>query len=157
MKPPLYIDGCEPGCQLADGKGDRCLDLETGAIVPMEGCQPHETGEGRPALQQGKRFVRIPTFDELHQEFKARYDEMEKEAAKDDASIPRTRDYREWADFLNGEFAAEECAIRWIASLRPDRLVAWVDDDVVTQVYDPATGKWDDEWDYDVIPWNHSD
>jgi hypothetical protein len=54
----------EPSDALAHGKGGLCLDLTTRDSVSASGCPDAETGEGRPALGQGKRFVRIPSVEE---------------------------------------------------------------------------------------------
>jgi hypothetical protein len=48
----------ELGEALAFGKGDHCLDLTAGAVVPASGCPDEQTGEARPALRRGKRFYR---------------------------------------------------------------------------------------------------
>jgi hypothetical protein len=59
-----------------------CLDLTTGAVVPAAGCPQEETGEGRPALQQGKRFLRLPALDEAFLEFVERGEQAEGEAER---------------------------------------------------------------------------
>jgi hypothetical protein len=160
----VVINSEELALRIAFGQSDYCVDFQTGAIVPSSGCPEQDTGDGRPALHQGKRFIRIPAFDELQQEFKARYDEWEQGDYEDstellpgDASAGEMRGnlaprleaarqdpgYREWAQALHGDMAAEAAAMRWIAILRPSCLVGWYEEGIgVTQVYDPASGEW---------------
>jgi hypothetical protein len=140
----------ELGEALACGKGDRCLDLTTGAVVPAANCPDQETGEGRPALRQGKRFVRVPAFDELHQELKQQLDNAEAEQDQEELLASelggKENDFLGWCDFLRGEEAQQQAALRWVANLRPDFKIAMVDelDDEPLYVYDPERGDWVD-------------
>ena len=65
-KKPIHIDLNELGMELVLGKGDKCLDRRTGDIVSAADCQADDIGEGRPGFRVGKRFIRIPQFDEAH-------------------------------------------------------------------------------------------
>jgi hypothetical protein len=139
------------GAALASGKGDHCLDLETGDVVRTAGCPEGETGEGRPALRTGKRFVRIPAFDELSQEFKRRLDNeqvpQDKAWVRSEVENSADRDeFLGWFDFLRQEGAEQEVALRWVASLRPDFKLAMVDesDAELLYLYDPGAGRWVD-------------
>jgi hypothetical protein len=66
MAKRVDIDITELGLQLREGHGDKCLDFQTGTIVLAKDCSEVDSGEGRPALLQGKRFIRIPTLDEAY-------------------------------------------------------------------------------------------
>jgi len=162
----------ELGAALASGKGDRCLDLATGAIVPASGCPAEDTGEARPALRQGKRFVRLPTQDNLYQRFKQQLDNAEAEGDREwnaeaegdrkwvdgervHAAIDhwlrrsmtgRRDDFQGWCDFLRGERVQGKLALLWLANLRPDFPVLMVDEcqGEPLAVYDPAKGVWVD-------------
>jgi hypothetical protein len=158
------IDIEELAGELRHGKGDRCLDFETGAIVRAEDCPEQATGEGRPALRQGKRFIRIPTFDDMCRADKERLDEMDwgdyedaTELLPEDPEAEEVRraleplfdaedpDYREASEQLNGDVAAEGVALRWVASLRPSFAVGWLHEGIgITFVYDPERGGWVD-------------
>src|SRR5262249_7111847 len=122
----------ELGAALESGKGDRCLDLTTGAVVPAASCPDQETGEGRPALRQGKRFVRVPAFDELHQELKRQLDNAQAEQDQEELLSSDLEgeedDFLGYCDFLRGEEAQQRVALLWIASLRPDFKVEMVDE-----------------------------
>jgi hypothetical protein len=55
-------------CLSRKGQSNEYLDFETGKIVPASECPAEETGQGRAALHEGKRFIRIPAFDEAYDE-----------------------------------------------------------------------------------------
>lgn len=162
----IMIDGEQLASVLAYGNGERCLDFTTGKIVLADECPEAQTGDGRIALSQGKRYIRIPVFDEIRDELKARYDDWEfgdyednEELLPDNPEASKVREilgplldaereppeYKEWCDDMHSDLAAEESAFRWIASLRPTVMVGWFEDGLgVTQVYDPDQKEWVD-------------
>jgi hypothetical protein len=88
--PGIVVNGQQLAQELACGTGERCLDMSSGNIVPAKDCPENEVGDGRPALRQGKRFVRIPCMDEIRQELKARYDDAESGSYEDsDELLPQ--------------------------------------------------------------------
>jgi hypothetical protein len=162
----IVVNGAQLAQAIAYGKGDKCLDFNAGGIVPATDCPATDIGEGRPALKRGKRFIRIPTLDELCEELKARYDDWESgDYEDDDELLPNNPDaeavrellkpvieavrqdpgYQEYCEHLHQDLAAEETALHWIASLRPSVMVGWFEDGLgVTRVYDPAEKNWVD-------------
>jgi len=140
------------GRDLANGKGEYCLDLETGNLLGWEEVAGRDdAGEGRPAVQAGKRYIRIPPFDELYQSEKDLYDRIEvpgtRRWARNHLPDSERDDFLEWDDYMQGEQVAGNLALNWISSLRPPISVLMVDElDGETEwcLYDPATGKWED-------------
>jgi hypothetical protein len=167
----IVVNGQQLAQVIAFGEGDRCLDLTTGDIVRAKDCPETDIGEERPALKSGKRFIRIPAFDEMRAELKARYDQCESldhtdndelplnspvleefreriepiiEAARQDSDAARQDSDYDYEN-LHEDLGAEETALRWIANLRPIVMVGWSEDGFgVTRVYDPTEQKWMD-------------
>jgi hypothetical protein len=139
----VIIDAEELARRVAHGKGDHCVDFVTGAIVRAEDCPEAETGEGRPALAQRKRFIRIPTLDDSWRQEKDSLNEADRGAKGLAGTVKERSDYREWCEYLNQEMASENVAMRWLASLRPSRVVGLFEEGLgVTNVYDPLKGAW---------------
>src|SRR5579871_5706997 len=142
---------------LRTGEGKFCLDLVKGEILPWESVSERDdAGEGRPALKGGKRYLRIPAFDEMFAELKKRHADAERELDKEEAkTLPKDRqsDFLGFSDILREEGSEQEMALRWIASLHPSFAVEMVDEeakdepddpisDYVLFRYDPASGRW---------------
>jgi hypothetical protein len=142
----IGIDGEELGRALSYRQSNRCLDFATGAIVPIENCPEYERGEGRAALRNGKRFIRIPVLDELRLELKAQYDKYDRADLEDDDSLsPQDEESLQIRELANRILAEEETALAWIRSLEPNLWIGWVEDDLgVTQVWDPEKREWFD-------------
>jgi hypothetical protein len=160
----IIVDSEQLSGEVSAGKGDKCLDFKTGNLVPATDCPDHETGEGRPAIRAGKRFIRIPNLDEVRLEIKAFLDDQEFGDYEDaDELLPDTPgakeireamapmleamredpEYKELCHYTHLDMAAEVAAQRWIAILRPPIMVGWFEDGFgVTQVYDPAVLDW---------------
>jgi hypothetical protein len=148
------------GRELAEGEGRSCLDLDTGKLVPWESVAGRsDAGEGRPALQQGKRFVHVPALDELFAEWKKQREDVEAEKDWEFAgrckrlSWSQKRDFLGFSDHLRNEQVGANMALRWIKSLRPSFPVEMVDEMVEDEPddpvegyvyfrYDPASGCW---------------
>jgi hypothetical protein len=162
----IVVDGEQLAREVAYGEGHNCLDFQTGGIVPAMGCAQTDIGEGRAALHNGKRFIRIPPCDEISKELKARYDDAEwGDYQNSDDLLPNNSEaeevreiikpiikaarqdpgYRDYCDHLHEDLAAEETALRWIASLRPTVMVGLMEEGLgMTLVYDPADEQWND-------------
>lgn len=147
------------GRNLASGKGNYFLDCKTGKMLDFKELtgKEAECGEGRPAVAQGKRFIRIPSLDEMYAELKKQVDNVE--APEDEAfarfelfSKKDRADFLEFCDFMRGEQAEGEMALRWISSLRPPFQVEMMDeltedepdDPCILGRYDPGSHKWSD-------------
>jgi hypothetical protein len=149
QKPPadIGIDIQELGHVLMYGKGDQCLDFLSGAIVAAADCPEAETGEARPALRNGKRFVRIPQFDELGEEIWERMRAQDRKEERQAKGFLLPKDLHllhAWNEVLRGDFTGEQIACRWIASLRPPMKIAWLIEDIPPGFfYNPDTGEWE--------------
>jgi hypothetical protein len=129
----IRIDISELGYVLTSSESDHCLDFKTGAIVPRDACPDEDTGEGRPALRQGKRYIVIPANDEAYREIEERYD-----LPRGDCRNPTME------EFLDRENSVEVLALNWIACLRPSFVVECVEEGLgITMVYNPESGKWE--------------
>jgi hypothetical protein len=85
------IDINSLGYELSSGCGDKCVDFQTGVIVSAQDCPEAEIGEGRPGLKQGKRFIRIPSLDEVSAEFLAEYTNIDRQALRAEERQARKR------------------------------------------------------------------
>ena len=162
----IIVDGEQLAQEISSGKGDKCLDFVTGNLIPIDQCVQEGIGEGRPGLQQDKRYIRIPNLDEASTEMKARYDDWENGDYQDNTdlmpnnpkaaeiremlkplleAVSKTPEYKEWCEVLHEDLAAKNSAMRWIASLRPKVMVGWKEEGLgVTHVYVPAVQSWVD-------------
>jgi hypothetical protein len=156
QKIAFRIDKQELTRQVTYGKGDHCLDLATGTIVPLWDCPAQATGEGRVAFRKGKRYIVIPNLDEISQQSKAQGDEelddlFEEIRRQGDLTTgkPHTeeylKDFRAIAERHGELVAREEAAMLWVVSLKLDFPVGLVFDGLVVQVYNPEIGGWEKE------------
>jgi hypothetical protein len=159
---PLRIIIQNLGRILAEGEGKFYLDLKTGKILRFEELvgREAEAGEARPAVKQGKRFIRIPAWDELFMELKTQRDKAERDRDEKFANniLPPSQreDFLQYSDEIREEQTQGNMALNWIASLRPPFPVEMVDEmgefgsahstdeDIVCR-YDPESGTWSDD------------
>jgi hypothetical protein len=156
--PILAVDGEALAKQFGYAeKSTHCLDFQTGKIVLAADCLQEETGDGRTALEEGKRFIRIPCRNEIQDEERVRFDRFEKE--EEEHEDPRLNDSepylvpemldspqsQEWSEDCRKQLSSEMIAQRWIASLKPGCRVGWSYKGLgVTKYYDPESHRWRD-------------
>jgi hypothetical protein len=130
----ITVNGDEITREMNHGKGDKCLDFHTGQVLPAMECPWDETGDGRLALQRGKRYIRIPRANELRDRFE---DAMNEQDRLDRVRFPG---HQEW-----NKIAAEVgAALRWLASLQPAVKLGWLEEGMgVVLVYDPDRKEWE--------------
>jgi hypothetical protein len=137
--------------EIASGNGSKFFDLETGDVVGEADCPEGARGVGRPAVKDGKRFIKIPVFDDLcKSESKILEDKCSKLAKMVGHNRPgiNPRNQEEWDLLWECSTAPDpyqEVARRWIASLQPPFHIALKDeDDFVVFEYHPETNQWTD-------------
>jgi hypothetical protein len=128
--------------------GEQCLDFETGLIVDKEDCPEDLVGEGRPGLHAGKRYIRIPVWDELWQQVKSGLDRAQRKADRKEVKYmtpKQRRDLLGTFDYDRQYCAWIEVALRWLASLEPPFCIRWLEEDgedVGSGYYDPDSRSW---------------
>jgi hypothetical protein len=142
-RPGIVIDGEALTREIGRAKGEKCLDMSTGRIVPAAECPRDETGVGLTSLGRAKRYVRIPSVGELRERIEVILGAQES-ANETALYVPTSlrREIRKWLGATNAGGAEEAAARLWVASLRPPFPVGWMESDCVALVYDPERGEW---------------
>lgn len=134
---------------VAEGMQSYCLDFKTGEIIPMDECPADQIGEARPDLRNGKRYIRIPKLDEMHQQLLSRLSSSFPEDYEYDLESIPEEDQPDAIDLLeeiDSDIVWEEAVMRWIASLKPQCHICWnVEGICIDRSYDPVRGKWQDQ------------
>lgn len=119
------------------------LDLHTGQIVHRQHVAASEAGQGRGAVAEGKRYIRVPFLNELAMSMPA------PPAADLAAAFPNDPERQE---LVREGHKVEMAAKAWLASLQPPVTIEWFDgistdaagrwQGPTLEVYDPALGEW---------------
>ena len=146
----IRVDGEALSALLGLDEPDTCLDLLGGELVPSRDCPAGQVGYGRIGVRDGKRFIAIPSLDEIVVEFQERNRGDERSSsdfvARDRSTL--TAEEKSSIDCNDGQVAAIEAAMNWLASLRSQERIDWIDDTLsglngnVLRYYDPIGGEW---------------
>lgn len=68
MESLIRIDSERLSAIIGSSNPNACLDTESGRLLPKSDCPEDETGHGSRAVKGGKRYIIIPSLDELVEE-----------------------------------------------------------------------------------------
>ena len=152
MESLLRIDGEHLATTVGESESNMCLDTESGRLLSKSACPDDETGYGRPAVKDGKRYIIIPSLDELVQEGVWQGHQMEKRAeqeAQEEVRLDSDPAYREFSNTCIEMNAMEMIARNWLATLQLPSRIAWIDTALggingnILMVYDSTEGEWE--------------